>query len=153
MTNQQKVILREIKAVLKATNTFNVIGDYENSVDFEKVQGHTKPNLLIQDGNEVRNEDWDQAGSVEKSYYIHIWYYDDITQKAVQLLLDRQNTIEDAVIDNSLITTLGTNADCILWQGVEKGDYLDVFDYRAVGFKDNFTCRKITFEVRFRTAR
>ena len=151
MTNKQWIILSAIKTAIEAIgdSTFKYVGFYPFNI---QNIGNQYPAVLIQDGEEGLAE-VQQNLSVTKVYRVPIWIHQQINQDRVETLLDRQTDIEDALLDSAVLDSLGTDADCISWESVEKGDYQATLDKYSVGYTDNMSIRKINFDVIYTTAR
>jgi len=153
MTNKQIIILRKFREVIKEIGRFNFVGFYENFDDFKRASSdQNSPAVLLQDSDELPVDD-QEPQLIRKLYQIRVWFYRYIGKNETQTLLDDQAAIEDAIMDNSTLTELGDDALCISWAGCQKGDELDVFNYRNVGFLENWHARVITFNVLYRTER
>ena len=147
MTNKQYVILARLKTTIESigSSTFKYVGYYPFNI--ENI-GNKYPAVLIQDGNESLADE-QQNLSITKAYSISLWLYQQINQDRIETLLDRQTDIEDAIMDDAVLTALSNNADCILWTGIEKGDYQPTLDKYSVGYSDNLSIRKINIDVTF----
>ena len=151
MTNNLKAIIVELKSRLKGLTNFNYVGEYP--YDSEKaIADGNQPVILIQEGDEILAE-IQQTLSITKVVRIGIWMYHNTIKTRINTLTDRQNEIEDALLDDSVLTTLGNTIDCINWIGVEKGEELDNFDGFSVGYNENKSCRRIDFDIVFTVAR
>lgn len=154
MINRQIIILRKFQELLKAVSGIKYCGFYNNQKDFAQAMGKNKPSILIQDSDEITVDD--EPCKLEKVIKtIPIWLYHDVNQEEIVTLTDYENAILDVLYDDTVLVALASSAGviCIIWEGTEKGEYLDVFDYRSPGFKDNLICRKLNFSVIYRNVR
>jgi len=149
MINYQKDIITQFKTAISAVGTFEYVGEFP--FDVPKI-GNLYPAVLVEDGSETLNE-LQQNGSVTIDWTVSCWLYEDINQSRVSTILDHQVAIEDAILDNSMLTALGIKANCIELISVEKGENQEGLDKFNVGYNSNMSIRKITFNVNFTTVR
>lgn len=154
MENKQKVILRKVVELLKATGSFNYVGFYDDLEDFKVAMGQNYPMVLVEDGDETFSDYPQQNLSVTKDLQVNVWLYHNIKKQRRITMLDLQATIEDAIMDDTVLSTLTTDYIWdIYWVRVDKGGWLDNFDYRTPGYSDDRICRRIVFNFQFNTAR
>ena len=151
MTDYQKDIITQFKTAISAigTGTFKYVGEFPFDV---QMIGNQYPAVLVQDGDEVLS-DTQRNLSVTIDYLVHCWLYENVNQSRISAILDHQVSIVDAILDDSMLTTLGVKTNCIELVSVEKGKNQDTLDKFDVGYDSNISIRKITFMVNFTTAR
>ena len=153
MINYQKDIIAQFKTAITAigTSTFKEVGEYP--FDVPNI-GSKYPAALVEDGNEDKSSvEIQRNQSVTMDYLVPVWLYTQINQTRIATILDYQVAIEDAILDDSMLTALGVKIDCISLLGVEKGDRQEPLDMYSVGYDSNISIRKINFVVTFTTAR
>jgi len=151
MTDYQKDIIAQFKTSITAIGSFNKVGEYP----FDVINiGQNFPAVLVEDGDENKSDGEIQRNqSVTMDYLIPVWLYTQINQSRISTILDYQVAIEDAILDDSVLTTLGIKTDCIDILSVEKGSRQETLDMYDVGYDSNYSIRKINFVVTFTTAR
>jgi len=147
MINEQINVIRKIKEKLIAANF--IVGDYP--FDIEKAIGDWDRYVLIQDGDETI-ADFQQNGSIIKDYSITLWLYSNKNKQRIDHILYMQAEIE-SIIMPAFNTHLYDTVECVQFDSVEKGEYLEEFTGYEPGYTGNKSCRKINYTMRIRQMR
>jgi len=143
MTNELITFISALKSELKGLANFNKVGEYPADVDIARADGNA-PSILIQEGDETFSE-LQMNQYLCKTVRISIWLFHDTDKSRIKTITDRQSEIETAILADSFKTA--SEAFCIEWDSVEKGEYLDDFNGYEVGYNNKKILRKINFDV------
>jgi len=151
MINYQKDIIAQFKTAIAAIGpgTFKYVGEFP--FDVPKI-GQLYPAVLVEDGDEELSDTQENL-SITMNYTVPCWLYENINQARISSITDHQVAIEDAILDSSMLTTLGVKVECISLVAVEKGENQEGLDKFNVGYDSNMSIRKIIFVVNFKTER
>ena len=153
MVNNEIIILRNVANILRGQNL--KVGYYRNLADWKVAMGQNFPVILIEDGDEFEVES--QNLSVQKEFPVHIWVYHQLKKNLTETMTDLCTLIEDTLLDDSFLNTLNSaitgTVSLIKWTATEKGDHLESFDGRSVGFTDDRLAWRLSFLFNFHTAR
>lgn len=117
--------------------------DYFTEANVNKI-GKRFPSVLIEDSD----EEWEESGGFKYDVFhnVNLYLYDNINQDRLELLLENQKALTDAIKDDA---SLGGNAICATVISIEKGQYYNgEINWRDVGYNDNISIRRIVLRIR-----
>jgi hypothetical protein len=146
MINKQSDVLSYIRKVIKDLSVVKYVGIYPN---WNEVTHDNMPAVLIRDGNEEVDEDFERNGLYDYDYFPEIHLY-QLNDKLRFDNLTVQASICDAIINDP---TLGGAALCTEILSVDKGDYNTEETNTSAFIGPEANMRVITLRIKLSTVR